>query len=136
MENYATKTRTPFYLYSGLIIIGLFVLFMIKVNLDTQGEKKLFVKNPKPGDVYLIRDEVEKKVSYYFFKVVEVRDSSIILNHNRFVYDRYVSGMQKDDSFEEEELFFSRSELIKMLEEDKITSVDRIEEAPGAKDVK
>lgn len=127
-ENYAAKTRTPFYFYSGLILIGLFILFMIKVNLDTQEEKKLFVKSPKIGDVYLVRDEAEKKVSYYFLKVVEIDDISVTVNHNRYVYDKYVSGLQGDDSFEEERLFFTRKEIMKMLEEDKINSVTRSDE--------
>jgi hypothetical protein len=128
-ENYGAKTRTPFYFYTGVILIALLVLFIIKLNLETQDQKKLFVNSPKPGDIYLIRDEAAEKVSYYFLKVVEIDDSSIKVNHNRYVYDRYVSNLQGDDSFEEEKLFFTRKEIIKMLEDGKINSVDRIEEA-------
>lgn len=46
--------------------------------------------------------------------------------HNNLIYSRYVSKLNREDFFSrEEELAFTKGELIKILEKDDLYSVDR-----------
>jgi len=124
--DYEKNTKNPFYLYSGLILVGLLILLIVNENLNTQKEKKQFVQNPQVGDIYFIREETGNKPSYYFLRIASIEGDSVIVYHGNLVYNGFISKPQNDDYFvRDEKLVYTKSELIKMLEKDEINSVER-----------
>jgi zinc-ribbon family len=125
-KEYERTTKTPFYLYSGLILIGSLILLIVNANIRTQKEKAKFVENPKVGDVYRIRKDENNSTSYYFLRVKQIIDDTILAYHNNLVYDGFITKLNDDDFFvKEEELVFTKKELSEMLDKDEINSVER-----------
>lgn len=125
-EFYLSQTRTPMYMYSGIILIISIIAAMILLNLHTQKLKKEYIANPMIGDVYLMKDEEEMK-GYYFVKVKDIIEDSIFLIPNAFVYSRFTSKFEsKEDYFNSYYLIStSRDDLKGLLEESRIISVER-----------
>lgn len=125
-KQYENSTKTPIYLYSGLILIGCLILLFINTNIKTQKEKKEFVENPQLGDVYLVRKENNNSPEYYFLRICKINGDSIYTYHSNLVYNGYTYELSEDDFFvKDDELSFSKSELRKMLDNDEINSVKR-----------
>lgn len=125
-KRYETLTKKPIYLYSGLILIAVAILFLVNANLNTQKEKRKFVNNPQLGDVYRIREEKNKSAEYYFLRISKIKDDSVFTYHSNLVYNGFVHKLDDEDFFaKEEELVFTRSELKKMLDNDVIEAVER-----------
>lgn len=76
--------KTPFYLFSGLIIVAL--LIGIAFYLSGQHDKKLAenVRNLEPKDIIVFK---EKSKEYSFMKVVEVRNDTIMINYGQYAYE-------------------------------------------------
>jgi hypothetical protein len=124
--EYEKKTRNPFYLYSGLILIGGLILLIVNESISKQKEKKQFVQEPQAGDVYFMREEIDNKPSYYFLRIASVEGDSVIVYHGNLMYNGYLSKPQKEDYFvKDDKLIYAKSELVKMLEKDEINSVER-----------
>lgn len=122
-QHYEGMARTPIRLYAGTILVSLLILTAIALNLAHQGAEPGYIKNPKVGDIYLLK---EKTLSiYYFMKVIEVKKDSIITHHNAVQYMSYVSEPAKDDSFMIEELWISKKNLQEMYDKGIIQSVNR-----------
>lgn len=125
-SQYEKNTRSPFYLYSGLILAVLFTAWMVSININTQAEKKLLVANPQAGDVFLVRDSKSKQASYYFLKVADIWGDSVIVYHSNLEYNGYVSQLNYEDYFvQDEQLIYTKKELQQMLEKNEINTVDR-----------
>jgi len=125
-QTYEKATKNPVYLYSGLLLIGSLLVTLIYVNIQTQKEKKRLVLNPQSGDVYLVRSDDDRSTQYYFLRVTKIRQDSVFAFPSNFVYNRYVSRFGEDDFFvANEELVFSKSELLEMLDDGKINAVER-----------
>lgn len=125
-KHYEDITKLPIYLYSGLIIILTGVVFMVIVNIQTQKEKRRFVENPQPGDVYQIRNEIGGVTTYSFLKINKISDDSVFAWHNSFLYNGFVSKLDGQDYFmKEDQLTIAKPDLIKMLDSAVINSVER-----------
>jgi hypothetical protein len=125
-KQYEDSTKTPFYLYAGLILVALLILFMVNVNINTQKEKKKFVGSPMVGDVYRISKEEKNSTTYYFLRVSQVNGDTVFAYHNNLVYGGFITKLNDDDFFDKsEELIFTKKELKEMLERDEINSVER-----------
>lgn len=125
-KDYKKNTHAPFYLYSILILISLFISYAVIANVNTQNEKAKFISQPMTGDVYLIRSEKDNKPVYYFLRVNKVNNDSVYLLHNIMAYYHTVSSFVPEDYFKKEvELAYSRKELEQMLENGDINSVQR-----------
>lgn len=126
LQEYESKTKTPFYLYCGIILIGIFILLLVILNLKTQEEKVKFVESPRIGDVYIIREEENDKVSYYFLRVKIIKADTVSVYHSNLIYNSYTSTLNESDFFvKEETLFFTKKELKKMLADGEINAVER-----------
>ena len=102
----------------SLLILGVIAGYIFQKNAETG-----YIKNPKAGDIYLLKDA--NISSYYFMKVLKVQNDSIIVNHNAIQYAFYVSKPQQNDSFMIEELWISKKDLQEMYDKEIIQSVDR-----------
>src|SRR5690606_22262055 len=81
-NQYENSTKTPIYLYSGLIVSFCLILLFININIKTQEEKKEFVENPQLGDVYLVRKDINSSIEYYFLRVSKINGDSIFAYHS------------------------------------------------------
>ena len=125
-KHYESITRTPIYLYSGLILITGLILLLVNANIRTQKEKAKFVDNPMVGDVYQIRKDDKNATSYYFLRVSQINGDTVFAYHNNLVYSGFISQLNSDDFFvKEEQLVFTKKELKEMLDTAEINSVER-----------
>jgi hypothetical protein len=124
--HFGKRAKTPFYLYSGLILFAGLAVFWFCWNKTTQRNKIEFVGNPKVGDVYTISEENNTGTTYYFLRVMAVNRDSVIAFHSNLDYDGFVSSLADDDYFvKNDTVVMAKKELGKMLERDEIYSVKR-----------
>lgn len=124
LQEHESKTKTPFYLFSGVIVVAAIVLLLVITNINTQKEKAKLVANPQAGDVYTIVKPISK--SYYFLKLHKVKGDSIFAWQNNYLYFHTVSGLEADDSFNtSEEVIFNKKTLQQMLDNEEINAVER-----------
>lgn len=127
MENhYADITRTPFFLYGGVILfVGMLLSLIIVINY-TQKENEQFVANPKVGDVYTIRKDEKNSTSYYFLRVSKIMGDTLFLYHSDLEYSGRVTKLNEEDFFvEDDEVVIIKSELKIMLDKVNIYSIER-----------
>lgn len=125
IKHFELITRTPIYLFSGIILFAGLLITLIIGNINTQKEKARFIEEPMIGDIYKIRKKTEENTYYYFLRVTEVDKDFVKVNPNKFEYLRFVSTLSEDDSFVNEEIIFTKTELKNLLESGEINSVDR-----------
>lgn len=65
-KEYELKSKAPFYLYSGIILFVGLILGAIYLNLNNQKQKAILVQNPKIGDVYTMRKDINDSTKYFF----------------------------------------------------------------------
>ncbi len=125
-NEYEKKTRIPFWLYSGLILVGcLIVGIVVAVNID-QKEERAFVQKPQVNDVYTIREDNSGKIRYYFLKINSIQGDSVFALHSNLEYSGFVSSPESKDFYVlDEELVFTKAELLQMLDKGEINSVKR-----------
>ena len=125
-KQYENSTKTPIYLYSGLIAIFCLILLIININIKTQKEKREFVENPQLGDVYFVRKDNSSSTEYYFLRISKINGDSVYTYHSNLTYHGYTYKLSDEDFFvKEDELSFSKSELKRMLDNDEINAVER-----------
>lgn len=125
VKDVVSITRTPIYLFSGVLLFLVLIATLVNANISTQKEKALFIAEPKAGDVYLLRKKANDTVFYSFLRVVKLQKDTVIVYPNAFQYFGFISQFNKDDYFIEQEFFFTKPELKNMLEQGEIISVDR-----------
>jgi hypothetical protein len=125
--HYLSITKTPFYLYSGLILFGLLFISVIYGNINTQNKKLKYVENPKVNDVYLIQSkDQEDNTTYYFMKIKRLNGDTVEVIHNAYEYNRFISKLDTADYFDTSESYlFLKSELKAYLNESKISIIER-----------
>jgi len=125
-NHYLSITRTPLYLYTGVILIAAFVIFLVINNIRTQKQKAEYVDNPAVGDVYLIRQEEKASRNYYYLKIFDIKEDTIELYHSALQYNRFVIKMDDSDYFvKDDTIRILKTDLKTLLEEGTINSVNR-----------
>lgn len=125
VKHHESVTRTPIYLYSGLLIFLMLIGTLVIANINTQKEKALFVADPKVGDVYLIRKDVNDSTYYYFLRVARIQQDTVIVYPNAFQYFSFVYKLNEQDYFVTEEFYYTKKQLQELLERGEINSVER-----------
>ena len=126
LTYYKEKSRTPFYYFSLPILFCALVILLTILNSKTQEDKLAFVKNPKVGDIYSIRHDENNKTTYYFLRLKNINGDTLVMYHNALEYNGFISSFNNLDYFvKDEELFFTKPELLKMLARMEINAVDR-----------
>lgn len=127
LENhYTSLTKTPFYLYSGIILFFCLVFFSIFFALKFEREKDTFVATPRSGDVYTVRKDENNKAVYYFLRLNILRGDTLFLYHNNLEYSEYVTKLNDEDFFvKDEEITITKNDLKELLREGSIYSIDR-----------
>lgn len=125
-NHYLSITRTPIYLYIGVILFVGLIIAIVFGNVNTQKQKAAYVADPKINDVYLIRQDEDKSTIYYYLKIKNIDLDTVELLHSYLQYNRYPSTMNDSDYFVNDEVHkVSKSDLIDYLEIGMINSVER-----------
>ncbi|MEP7255310.1 MAG: hypothetical protein ABI666_06010 [Ferruginibacter sp.] len=124
LQEYETKTKTAFYLFSGLILIGALVILVSVINVIGQKEKEKLVADPHVGDVYTITNP--KIASYYFLRLSKIKADTILAWKNNYMYYNRASMSEKDDYFDSSNtIILTKKSIRQMMDNNEIYSVDR-----------
>jgi hypothetical protein len=67
------------------------IVTIVFANINTQKEKALFIADPKAGDVYRIRKDVNDSTYYYFLRVARVQKDTVIVYPNILQYFGFIT---------------------------------------------
>jgi hypothetical protein len=118
-------TRTPVYLYSGLLIFMMLIGTLVVANINTQKQKALFVADPKVGDVYRMQKQENDSTFYYFLRVARIQGDTVGVYPSAFRYFGFVYKLNNEDYFVAQEFVYTKKELRELLEKGEINSVER-----------
>lgn len=100
MDFYLKQTRTPLYLFTGLFLIVALVIFGGIENHKEQKLKQEYIANPAIGDVYLFYNKAGEEKGYYFTKITDIKEDTLFMVFNRFIYSKFVSDFDDEDYFD------------------------------------
>jgi hypothetical protein len=132
-KEYESKTRVPFYLYSGVILVALVALAAFAASGWNQYERSRYIAYPKVGDVYFIKTEASPLDGYNFLRVKRISGDSVITADNNMVYLTSASAFDSVDYFDiNREKGYTKAQLKELLSKGAIEDVYRAyDEATG-----
>ena len=126
IRKYEKLAKTPFYLFSALILAAGIGAYWIYWNSNNQKHNAEYVANPKVGDVYTISEHGNNGTTYYFLRLAEIKGDTIMAIHSSLEYNYFVITMEGDDHFVKDDTsLYARKELKGMLENGEIYMVRR-----------
>jgi hypothetical protein len=126
LTKYARRTKSPFYLYSALILFVGLTVFWFYWNENFQKRKIEYIVNLKLGDVYTIAKDKNGETFYYFLRISGISGDTVKLLHNNLNYGGFVSKLANDDYFvKEDTVWYRKKDIREMLDRGEIYAVDR-----------
>ena len=98
-REYEKRTKTPFYFYSGTIVIGLVIAGLIVGSAFGSLKRGTYIDHPQVGDVYLIKRDLPAPAAWYFLRVVKIHGDTAVVCHSNLEYNSYVDRFNSDDYF-------------------------------------
>lgn len=114
-DHYLSITRTPFYLFSGLILFAILIITGIFEEKKTSELETMYIANPMVNDVYLFREKEEKSTIYYFMKIKNIDDNTAELIPSFYQYGRSVKKMDDSDYFVVDDVYEIPTEDLESL---------------------
>ena len=118
------KLNSSIWMFTGSIILALFLIFTINNYFDKKDETSILIKNPIEGDVY----NLKLSNGYYSnMKIDRVTKDSIYATHNDFnAYMPYeVDDLDKAENYSNRKVYYSRKDILKLYQEDEIIKIIR-----------
>ncbi len=110
---------------AAFMVAIIFAAFSIAGKVKEK-RKQQYIGSPQTGDVYLVKENRKEETGYYFLKVAELWEDSIIVYHSSFEYNHAVKELDKEDYFVlDEQLIFTKNQLQQMLDNNEISMVER-----------
>ena len=126
LRKYEKRAKTPFYLFSALILAAGIGVYWIYWNNNNQKNRAEYVANPKVGDVFTISESRNDGTAYYFLRLAEIKGDTVMAIHSSLEYNYFVNYMVWDDHFVKEDTsLYVRKHLKEMLENGEIYMVRR-----------
>ncbi|HEY1196170.1 zinc-ribbon domain-containing protein [Flavobacterium sp.] len=117
------KIKSPFWMFSGLMIIGFIMLMVYYNSIQTSNNSKNFIQNPKIGDVYLIDDS---NGFYSTLKLNKIsKDSLTLLVNNMAIDDKTETDKIDLEKNYVQKQVIAKKDLQKLFKENKIYEVVR-----------
>ena len=98
-REYEKRTKTPFYLYSGMILVGLLIAAGFVLNASGAHQRDQYIDHPQVGDVYLVKRDLPLQSTWYFLRIVKIHGDTAVTNHSNLEYNTYVYKFNSDDYF-------------------------------------
>lgn len=120
--------KTPLGYFAGLIIIALFVGSAFVAGIAASASSKNYLADPKPGDIYEIKNREGNKNLYTLYRIANVAPDSITFDINDYEAEG-VKGLRKlrkshANSFSEK-LTLSRADVKEMNTQNHISKIKR-----------
>lgn len=119
-----SSIKTPFWMYTGIIILIGFAIFGIYSFLKTDEISKTYIKNPKMDDVLNI------KLSNGYYSTIRIekvtQDSVFGISNDYQVdlpFDR--DEIDKPENYTNSRIQYSKKEIIRLYEKGEISSIKR-----------
>jgi hypothetical protein len=126
IRKYERRAKTPFYLYSAIILSVAITAYWFYWNNNNQKHKAEFVGNPVVDDVYIIKEDADIGKNYYFLRIAGVRGDTVVAFHSNLQYNYFVTSLSGDDYFvKADTTIYLRKQLKDMLEGGEIYMVKR-----------
>lgn len=120
--------KTPKKYFAGILLIGfLFVAFII-AEIYSSGKTTNYLKNPRIGDVYKIKLDVDDKPIYTLYRIANVTTDSVTFEMNDYEgTDRksFRKLQEQHSNSYSKIIVLSRGEVQEMNEENQISSIKR-----------
>jgi phage FluMu protein Com len=118
------KIQNPIWMFSGSIILVLFLIFTINGYFQNKNETSILIKNPIKGDIYNL------KISngyYSNMKIEKVTADSIYIVDNDFkAYMPYdVDDLDKPENYTNQKKSYSKKDILRLYEDNQILKISR-----------
>jgi hypothetical protein len=124
--SFNKETKTPIYMYSWLILIGLLIIYAIINSAIVSRKEKEYIKSPLKGDVYSIKFKDDKNQNAYsLIKIVNVANDSIYFFQSNVYYNQIIYSLKRNEYFVIDTFVNSVTEITKMYNEGTITNIYR-----------
>jgi len=122
-ENLKAKAKTPIWMFSGIAVLAILITIGFISDKQNDEENARLILMPQAGDVFEIK--LGRK-NYTLYKVAQVEGDSVFVQLNNYETNK-VSGLNelKKETYSEEVLGFSKTELKQMLERGEIIDIER-----------
>lgn len=116
-----TPYKIPIYHYTGFSLLLLIIGFAIYIGIEVTKEERIRIQKPTIGDIYRIKNEN----GYTTFKVNKIYKDSISVFLNDIYIDNYdqIEDIDISKNYNKSRTF-SKLELLKMFDSNKIYQVD------------
>ena len=125
-ESFQSKLKTPLWTFAGLVLAVLFIATIVYLIRKDNAEDKVFIDNPKVGDVYEVRLDGS---AYTLYKVAKFTKDSVFVKINEYETDRssglYDLKRKGASAYLPDTFGFSKLEIISMFENGDISDVNR-----------
>ncbi|PXY38858.1 hypothetical protein DMB65_20575 [Flavobacterium cheongpyeongense] len=114
---------TP-WMFLGSIVLVVFIIFTISNYFDEKDKTSILIQNPIIGDVY----NLKFSNGYYSnMRIDKVTKDSVYTTHNDFeAYMPYeIDDLDKAENFSDQKVYYSRKDILKLYQEDKIIKIRR-----------
>ncbi|KQB37306.1 hypothetical protein [Flavobacterium aquidurense] len=116
------KLDNSLWMFSGSIIIALFLIFTIYSYFEKKDEAGILIKNPIQGDVY----NLKLNNGYYSnMRIDKITTDSVYATLNDF--DAYmpneIDDLNKPENYSNRKVSYSRKDLIKLYQENQILKI-------------
>jgi len=116
------KLDNSIWMFSGSIIIALFLIFTINRYFENKDEAGVLVKNPMQGDVY----NLKLNNGYYSnMRIDKITVDSVYATLNDFqaYMPNEIDDLNKPENYSNRKVYYSRKDLIKLYQENEILKI-------------
>jgi len=116
------KLDYSIWMFSGSIIIALFLIFTINRYFENKDEAGVLIKNPMQGDVY----NLKLNNGYYSnMRIDKITADSVYATLNDFqaYIPNEIDDLNKPENYSNRKVYYSRKDLIKLYQENEILKI-------------
>lgn len=126
IKDIKAASPTPKYLFSGLGILAIGVLFIVSLGYNTSQKQQDYLNSPLEGDIYVMKDNEEASAyRYYLMKINGTEQDSLFVTYNAYSYNGIPEQLEPEDGFYDFSIKIAKSDLVEMNEKGEITKVIR-----------
>lgn len=116
--------KNPIWTFFGSFLLALVIIYGIYLYAKSNNETEKYIRKPLIGDVYCIKDN---EGFYYSLKIDKIHNDSIYATENDYKVDLpyEIDDINKNENYTKKKIIYSKKELNKLYEENKITSIIR-----------
>ncbi len=126
-EHELSPARTPIWIYSGVFILLLFIVWAIFQSSKAQDNYKIYRDNPKIGDVYYLNYKPGNQTYYTTMKVASIESDSIHFMANDTMVTKFKKAysINKDEYYSSKIKTYTKAQIHDLFLKDSIYRIER-----------